>query len=217
MALGAQLRVGANDVSMTPPGRLRRFDLDVPGDPSSAAYFAALAALAADGTLRMPGVLATPLRSGFFRTLALAGARVAAESGPPNGVGEETVTYTVSAGPLCGVTVGAKDIPAMIDELPLLACVGARSAGETRISGATELRVKESDRIAVTVSNLRALGVDARELPDGLRVVGRPDGAPLRGRVVTRGDHRIAMAFAVLGAATGGEIAIDDPGCVAVT
>jgi 3-phosphoshikimate 1-carboxyvinyltransferase len=91
----------------------------------------------------------------------------------------------------------------------------ARAEGESIVRGATELRVKESDRIATTVANLRAVGVDADELPDGLVVRGSRE--PLRGRVVTGGDHRIAMAFAVLGAASGGEIVVDDPGCVAVS
>lgn len=216
-ALGAEVSVGASDVSLTPPRRLRAFNLDVPGDPSSAAYFAALAALAAEGSLRLPDVLASPLRGGFFQTLAAMGARVVADAAPPTDTGEATVTFTVSPGPLRGVSVEADDIPSMIDELPLLACVAARAAGETRISGAGELRVKESDRIAATVANLQRLGVSAEELPDGMRVIGQPAGVPLRGVVTTHGDHRIAMAFGVLGAATGHGIVVDDPACVAVS
>ena len=103
----------------------------------------------------------------------------------------------------------------MIDELPLLACVGARAKGTTEIRGAAELRVKESDRITTVVSNLRAIGATASELPDGLVVTG--SSVPLRGRVITHGDHRIAMAFGVLGALPGNEIEIDDPACVAVS
>jgi 3-phosphoshikimate 1-carboxyvinyltransferase len=113
------------------------------------------------------------------------------------------------------MSVTADQVPAMIDELPLLACVGARAGGETVITGAGELRVKESDRIAVTVANLRAIGVEAEELSDGLRVVGR--GGPLRGRVETHGDHRIAMAFGVLSMLPDTDIAIDDPACVDVS
>jgi 3-phosphoshikimate 1-carboxyvinyltransferase len=216
-ALGAEVSVGTSEVSLTPPRRLRAFNLDVPGDPSSAAYFAALAALAGGGSLRLPDVLASPLRGGFFQALAAMGTHVVAEAAPPTDIGEATVTFTVSPGPLRGVSVGADDIPSMIDELPLLACVAARSAGETRISGAGELRVKESDRIATTVANLQRLGVSAEELPDGMRVIGQPRGTPLRGPVTTHGDHRIAMAFGVLGAATGNAIVIDDPDCVAVS
>jgi 3-phosphoshikimate 1-carboxyvinyltransferase len=103
----------------------------------------------------------------------------------------------------------------MIDELPLLACLAAHAEGETVISGAEELRVKESDRIAATVANLRILGVEAEERPDGMVIVGGD--APLRGRIVTHGDHRIAMAFAVLGRRRGNAIEVDDPDCVAVS
>jgi 3-phosphoshikimate 1-carboxyvinyltransferase len=106
-------------------------------------------------------------------------------------------------------------VPSMIDELPLLACVAALADGETRIRGAEELRVKESDRIAAVVSNLRAIGVEATEFADGLTVVGRP--GPLVGRVITHGDHRLAMAFGVLGALPGSAIEIDDPDCVNVS
>ena len=103
----------------------------------------------------------------------------------------------------------------MIDELPLLACLAARADGQTVIRGAAELRVKESDRIAAVVNNLRTIGADADELADGLRV--RGDSRALKGRVETHGDHRIAMAFGVLGALPGNSITIDDPECVAVS
>jgi 3-phosphoshikimate 1-carboxyvinyltransferase len=103
----------------------------------------------------------------------------------------------------------------LIDELPLVACLAAYADGETRVTGAEELRVKESDRIAVVVGNLRMLGADADELPDGFVVRGT---APtLRGRVVTHGDHRMAMAFGILGALPGNEVEIDDRECVAVS
>jgi 3-phosphoshikimate 1-carboxyvinyltransferase len=215
IALGADVRVTPGSVSLTPPETLRPFELAVPGDPSSAAFFAALAAMAADGAIRLPDVLASPTRDAFIRTLTVMGASVAAAPGAATDIGEPTVTYTVAPGELHGVTIGGDDVPAMIDELPLLACVAARAAGETRITGAAELRVKESDRITLTVSNLRAVGVLADELPDGMRITGGR--GPCRGRVVTRGDHRIAMAFGVLSAATGGEIRIDDMACAAVS
>jgi 3-phosphoshikimate 1-carboxyvinyltransferase len=116
---------------------------------------------------------------------------------------------------LTATNVGGAEVPSLIDELPLLACVAARAEGETNISGAAELRVKESDRIATVVANLRAVGADAHELPDGLSVVGSD--RPLEGRVVTHGDHRIAMAFGILGAVPGNKIEIDDRDCVAVS
>jgi 3-phosphoshikimate 1-carboxyvinyltransferase len=103
----------------------------------------------------------------------------------------------------------------MIDELPLLACVAARADGVTTVRGAGELRVKESDRIATIVNNLRALGVAARELDDGFEVTGSH--APLHGRVETHGDHRIAMSFGVLGALPANKIAVSEPDCVGVS
>ena len=100
-------------------------------------------------------------------------------------------------------------------EVPLLACIAAYVEGETRVTGAAELRVKESDRIAAVVTNLRELGADAEELPDGFVV--RGTSPTLRGRVTTHGDHRLAMAFGILGALPGNEIAVDDPACVSVS
>ena len=109
----------------------------------------------------------------------------------------------------------SEQVPAMIDELPMLACLGALADGVTEIRGASELRVKESDRIAAVVQNLRVVGADADELPDGLRVRGGTKS--LGGAVRTHGDHRLAMAFGVLGALSGNAITVDDPDCVSVS
>jgi 3-phosphoshikimate 1-carboxyvinyltransferase len=103
----------------------------------------------------------------------------------------------------------------LIDEIPILACVASRAAGTTVIRGAQELRVKESDRIAALHANLVALGISSRELPDGLEIEG--GGRALSGVVETRGDHRIAMAFGVLGAVPGNTIAVDDTSCAQVS
>jgi 3-phosphoshikimate 1-carboxyvinyltransferase len=119
------------------------------------------------------------------------------------------------SGALRGISVGGERVPSLIDELPLLACVAARARGETTISGAHELRVKESDRIAAVVANLRAVGARAEELPDGMVIEGSD--VPLVGRIATHGDHRLAMAFGVLGALPGTDITVDDPACVAVS
>jgi 3-phosphoshikimate 1-carboxyvinyltransferase len=215
-ALGADLR-DDHGVTLRPTTALRAFSLAVPRDPSSAAFFAALAALGGSPGVELPGVLASRTRDGFFRALLAMGAAVESDAPVATASGEFVTTWRIEgvAGGLRGLTVGGDGVAAMIDELPLLACVGAHAAGETRITGAEELRVKESDRIAVTVANLRAVGARAGELPDGLWVDGH-DG-PLRGRVVTHGDHRIAMAFAILGARPGNAIEIDDPACVAVS
>jgi 3-phosphoshikimate 1-carboxyvinyltransferase len=129
--------------------------------------------------------------------------------------GEPIATIVASRGPLLGVTILPEEIPSLIDELPLLACVAACATGETRVTGASELRVKESDRVRAVVANLCAIGADAEELPDGFVIRGTD--RPLAGRVTTHGDHRIAMAFGVLGMRPGNDLAVDDPSCANVS
>jgi 3-phosphoshikimate 1-carboxyvinyltransferase len=194
---------------------LAAVDRHVPGDPSSAAFLAAFAALSEGVELSLPDVCVNPTRAGFFALLQRMGARISMEERREQ-AGELVATLRVGGGAELGATsVTAAEVPSMIDELPLLACVAARAVGETVIEGAAELRVKESDRIAAVVAGLRAVGVDADERPDGLRVVGTR--ARLRGRVHTHGDHRLAMSFGVLGALPGNEIELDDPDCVGVS
>jgi 3-phosphoshikimate 1-carboxyvinyltransferase len=195
-------------------GPLHALDIEVPGDPSSAAFFAGLAALASSGEMSLQRVCINPARTGAFAVLQRMGASIETTDRRESG-GEPLATVIASPGVLRGTQIGGAEIPSLIDEIPLLACVAARADGETVITGAAELRVKESDRIATVVSNLKAIGANAEELPDGLRV--RGSDRPLKGRVATHGDHRIAMAFGVLGAIPGNEIEIDDRDCVAVS
>ena len=194
--------------------RLSALDVEVPGDPSSAAFFAGLGAIAASGQMTLPGVCVNPARIGAFAVLERMGASIRMTGQHESG-GEPIATIVAAPGTLRGTTVGGSEVPSLIDELPLIACVAARAAGETVITGAAELRVKESDRIAAVVSNLRAIGAAADELPDGVRITGTD--ARLRGRVVTHGDHRIAMAFGILAAIPGNDITIDDPACADVS
>ncbi len=212
-ARGVSLSRRGSMVSLVPPPALRALDMAIPGDPSSAAFFVALAVLGA-GEVRLPDVCLNRTRTGFLETLAAMGARVRTEDERIEG-GEPVGTIVAAPSTFSGTTVRGTIIPAMIDELPLLACVAARAQGETEIRDAEELRGKESDRIAAVVANLRAVGVEAHELEDGLRVVGTT--APLAGEVVTHGDHRLAMAFGVLGAVSGGRITVDDPACASVS
>ncbi len=214
-AMGAEVWVSDDAVLLFGEQRLRAIDLIVPGDPSSAAFFAALAALAPEGELLARGVGVNETRTGFFAALREMGASIALADERREG-GEPVADLRIRAGAeLAGIEVAGDAIPTLIDELPLLACVAAYASGETRVSGAAELRVKESDRIAAVVANLRTLGADAEERPDGFVVQGtRPR---LRGTVTTHGDHRLAMAFGVLSAMPGNEIAIDDRDCVAVS
>jgi 3-phosphoshikimate 1-carboxyvinyltransferase len=214
-AMGAEVWTNDEAVLLFANQTLSPLDLTVPGDPSSAAFFAGLAALAPRGELLARHVGVNETRTGFFAALREMGASIELERVVREG-GEQVADLRIAAGgPLAGVTIGAEAIPTLIDELPLLACIAAYADGETRVTGASELRVKESDRISAVVQNLRTLGADAEELPDGFVVRGtRPR---LRGTVVTHGDHRLAMAFGILSALPGNEIAIDDRDCVAVS
>lgn len=214
-AMGAEVWTNDEAVLLFPTSRLQPLDLGVPGDPSSAAFFAGLAALASSGELLLRHIGVNETRTGFFAALREMGVSVELE-GSKRESGEWVADVRVQSGTaLRGIDVGGEAIPTLIDELPLLAAVAAYAEGETRVTGAAELRVKESDRIAAVVSNLRELGAEADELSDGFVVRGtRP---VLRGRVRTHGDHRLAMAFGVLGKLPGNEIVVDDADCVAVS
>ena len=212
---GVDVWVNDASVLLHPASRLASLDVTVPGDPSSAAFFAALAALAPDGELLLRRVCVNETRTGFLAALKEMGADIELVD-RERLAGEWVADIAVKGGAtLRGISIGREAIPTLIDELPLVACLAAYAEGETRVTGAAELRVKESDRIAVVVGNLRALGADAEELPDGFVV--RGSAPTLRGRVVTHGDHRMAMAFGILGALPGNAIEVDDPDCVAVS
>ena len=213
-AFGARIDDTGRNVCFIPDGSLRPFDFTIPGDPSSAAFFVAAAMLASRGELRLLGVGLNPTRTGFLDLARRMGARIDIEDSRDEAC-EPVGTLVCRPGSLEGITVGGPEVPGCIDELPLLAVLAARAEGETMVSGAAELRVKESDRISAVVTNLRALGAHAEERPDGFVVAGSD--SPLRGTVRTHGDHRIAMAFGVLAALPGNEITIDDPACVAVS
>ena len=217
-ARGVAVTTVGSTVSLSMQGtamQLESADTDVPGDPSSAAFFAALAAIADQGELRLEGVCVNETRTGFLHTLTRMGVDIRRERERTSG-GEPVADLIVAPGPrLRSVAITRAEVPSMVDELPMLACIAALADGDTEITGANELRVKESDRIAAVVSNLRAIGADAEELPDGMRIRGAR--RPLRGRIVTHGDHRLAMAFGILGAAAGNEVEIDDRDCVTVS
>jgi len=212
---GVDVRVENGIVALVPASRLDAAEQLVPGDPSSAAFFAALAAIADSGAIALDDVCINPTRTGAFKVLRRMGASVRYEHARMEG-GEEIARVIVEPGALRGVVIEGAEIPSLVDELPVLACVAACAEGETRVTGAAELRVKESDRIRAIVGNLRALGVDADELPDGFVVRGAGR-RPFTGRVATHADHRIAMAFGVLGAVPGSQIVVDDPACAAVS
>ncbi len=218
-ALGVTLREEAMEggwhVSMTPPeGELPGLEMHIPGDPSSAAFLVALALLAREGELRIRDVGVNPTRTGFFDAVRRMGGDVRVEGERLSG-GEPIGDIVVRPSALRATEIGAEEMPTLIDEVPMLACLAACAEGETRITGAEELRAKECDRITVVVDNLRALGADAEELPDGMVV--RGSDAPLRGSIQAHHDHRIAMAFGVLAALPGNRIEVDTPEVVEIS
>jgi 3-phosphoshikimate 1-carboxyvinyltransferase len=205
---------GGAYAGLEPVAQLDPLDAEVPGDFSSAAFVIAHAVLNSRRPVCIAGVGVNPTRTGLLGVLQRMGVSVAMENIRESG-GEPVADLIVRPTPLRATVVGAAEVPSLIDEVPVIAILAARAEGKTVITGARELRVKESDRIAAIVANLRAVGVAAHELPDGLIVTGT--GRRLVGGVACRHDHRIAMAFGVLGAGPDQDVAVDDRDCVAVS
>jgi 3-phosphoshikimate 1-carboxyvinyltransferase len=204
---------GGVTVTLPRGAGVRGFELSVPGDFSSAAFLLALGALG-PAPVRVEGVGINPTRTGFLDLLRRMGAGVHVTDRGLLG-GEPVATVEVSPGPLRAARVEGAEVPRLIDELPLFAILADRAAGESTLRGAGELRLKETDRIRALTASLVALGVDAEELTDGFRI--RGSATPLEGRISPVGDHRIAMAFGVLGAVPGNRIDVDDPRVVDVS
>jgi 3-phosphoshikimate 1-carboxyvinyltransferase len=212
---GAQVTRERCSVRLEPPARLRPLDVTLPGDPSSAAFLVVAALLVPGSRLRIEAVGTNPLRTGALDVLRRMGARLDVET-TRDEAGEPCGTITVEHSPLRATTITPDEVPGAIDELPILAIAASAAEGETRVVGAAELRLKESDRIAA-LEQLRALGVDFAGTPDGFVVRGRPEPRLAGGSIVTHGDHRIAMAFAVAGLCAADGVVIDDPACVDVS
>ena len=194
-------------------GDLLPLTAEVPGDLSSAAFLV-VAGLLLRRPLTIRGVGLNPSRAGFLEVLARMGAEVSKTS-PTEEAGEPLGDLSVRADVLRPFSVEEKQVPSLVDEVPALAVLACRTRGVSEIRGAAELRVKESDRLGLLASNLQAVGVRCEELDDGLRIHGTE--ARLRGGVRTGGDHRIAMAFGVLGVSPDCEIEVDEPDCVRVS
>ena len=190
----------------------------VPGDPSSAAFPLVAALITPGSEVTVEGVLLNPLRTGLLTTLREMGADLSVsavrdEGGEP--VGDITARYSA----LRGVDVPADRAPSMIDEYPILAVAAAFAEGVTRMRGIGEMRVKESDRIALMAAGLAACGLAVEEEPEGLIVTGAGANRPPVGgaAVRTRGDHRIAMSHLVLGLAADAVVRVDEPGMIATS
>ena len=187
--------------------------LHVPGDPSTAAVWAAAAAALPGSSVELTGVCLNPHRLGFIRALERMGAIVEIEEQSQSG-GEPVGTIRVSHGAHRATVIDAAEVPSLIDELPVLAARAAMGGG-LEVSGAGELRVKESDRITALVSGFQALGVAASERPDGFVIEGVR--TPRGGTADAAGDHRLVMAFTLVGIGASGPTEVTDAGAVAVS
>lgn len=213
-AMGAKVDSVKRTVELKPVKSLNPLDIQIPGDPSSAAFFIAAAVLAKSGELTIENVCLNTTRTGFIMILIAAGASIEYRNEHLSG-GELVGDIVVRPATLGAIEVEAEDIVSMIDEIPLLACVAAAAGVEARVTGAGELRVKESDRITAVVSNLKALGVEVEELPDGFHI--KEGNVALKGAVTTHKDHRIAMSFGILERLTDGAVKLDERESVAVS
>jgi 3-phosphoshikimate 1-carboxyvinyltransferase len=205
-AFGVQLERQGASVALRGGQTLRGTAVSVPGDISSAAFFIVAGCLAATSGLTVRGVGVNPTRTGLIDMLRLMGAQI--DIKPLVGSGAEpTADITVRAAPLRGVVLPEHLVPLAIDELPVFFIAAACATGETVVTGAAELRVKESDRLAAMATGLKAVGVQCELLPDGLRIQG---GGLRGGRVHSHGDHRVAMAFAIASVRATAPIEIED-------
>ncbi len=212
--LGGRIERQGSEVSLDGPQALQGTRVVIPGDPSSAAPFVVAALLLPDSEVTIEGVLLNPHRVRYLDVLREMGANI-----------ETTVTSAADAEPagrivarssaLRGVSLAPEDVPAVVDELPILAVAGAMAEGRFEVRGASELRVKESDRISSMVEGLTLLGARIDELADGFRVSGgrRLNGAPVR----SHGDHRIAMALSVAALAAEGETEVAGAEAVSIS
>jgi 3-phosphoshikimate 1-carboxyvinyltransferase len=219
-AFGASLTIKADGegrrIELRGGQSLRAARVDVPGDPSSAAFIAAAAAITPGSDVMIKGMLLNPLRTGFYETLREMGAAISIFDERVAG-GEPVADIRIRHSALKGVAVPASRAPSMIDEYPILAVVAAFANGDTYMPGVEELRVKESDRLDAIESGLALNGVKSESGPDWLRVFGRDGDVPGGGAVRTRLDHRIAMSFLVMGFASGKPITIDDASMIATS
>jgi 3-phosphoshikimate 1-carboxyvinyltransferase len=192
-AFGVSVRTAERTVSIEGGQRVEPRDLKVPGDFSSAAFWMVAAAALPGSHVVIDDVGLNPTRIGLVDVLRRYGARVRIDE-TSTVAGEPAGTITVEADRAGSIEIAPEEVPVLIDELPAVAALAA-NGGEISVRGAAELRVKESDRIAALVAGFRALGIDADERPDGFVV--RGSGAPAGGVADARGDHRMAMAFAI--------------------
>jgi len=212
-ACGAKFEQADQSLKVTLTDRLNPISFAIPGDFSAAAFFIAAAAVIPGSEITIENVCLNPLRIGMVDVLKRMGAKITMveKSNHPEPCG----TIHVEGGKLSGTRITASEIPGLIDELPIIMTVMSLSDGESLISGAEELRVKETDRILSMVTNLNIVGGKLKELPDGCMIQGVSE---FKGGVVqSYGDHRTAMCMAIASLAARGEIKIEDVDCVSTS
>jgi 3-phosphoshikimate 1-carboxyvinyltransferase len=211
IGMGADVRTEGARVSLTPPAALRPLDATIPGDLSSAAFALVAAVLSAEQEVCIEGVGVNPTRTGILDILAQMGADIRLVN-PRDEAGEPVADLVVRPSALRGAEIGGDVIVRAIDEFPALMVAAAQAHGTTVVSGAEELRIKETDRIAVMAGELRKLGADIEEHRDGFAIDGPQR---LRGAVVDgHDDHRVAMSLVLAGLCAEGETLVDDARCV---
>ncbi|WP_313141342.1 3-phosphoshikimate 1-carboxyvinyltransferase, partial [Stenotrophomonas sp.] len=213
-AFGVDIAFSPGKARLRGGQRLRATDIVVPADFSSAAFFLVAASIIPGSELRLKQVGLNPRRTGLLHALRLMGADITEENPAEQG-GEPVADLVVRYAPLKGARIPEALVPDMIDEFPALFVAAAAAEGQTVVTGAAELRVKESDRLAAMATGLRALGMQVDETEDGATLHG---GITLgSGTIESHGDHRIAMAFAIAGQISGGEVRINDIANVATS
>jgi 3-phosphoshikimate 1-carboxyvinyltransferase len=211
-AMGCELQIVDGKIRMAPGEQLQAIDAAVPGDFSSAAFLIVAATLTPGSEVRIEGVGVNPTRTGLLDVLEAMGADLILDHERSVG-GEPVADLTICASELHGVEVGGDMVVRMIDEFPALAVAATQAQGETVVRDATELRVKETDRIATTAQELRRLGAEIEARPDGFALRGP---IQLKGAVThSHGDHRLAMALAVAGLVAHGETVVQNTDCIA--
>jgi 3-phosphoshikimate 1-carboxyvinyltransferase len=214
-AAGARLTRRLGAVTVEQSALLSLPEVFVPGDISSAAPFLAAAALLPGSTLTVHDVGLNPLRTGFLDVLERMGARVG-YSNRRTVAGEAIGDVEVTGGDLVATNVAGPDVPRLVDELPLVALVAGMAHGTTRVTGAEELRAKETDRIETVTSALRAIGIHIESTPDGFVVRGVP-ARPRGGTIDAAGDHRIAMLGAIAGTVSQEGVRVEGADCASVS
>jgi 3-phosphoshikimate 1-carboxyvinyltransferase len=200
---------GSREIELLGQQELTPSDIDIPGDPSSAAFIVVAAAIIPGSDVTILNVGLNPLRDGLFETLREMGANLEILN-IRNNAGERVGDLRIKGGPLKGIEVPVSRAPSMIDEYPILFVAAAFATGSTVMKGLRELRVKESDRLLTMATGLKACGVKLEELEDGIIIEGTGETPIGDTKVSTELDHRIAMSFLVMGLASQRPVAIDD-------